>query len=205
MAMSALGVTRWWWLRHAPVPCPEGRIVGRLDVACDVSDVEDFAWLARQLPANAVLVESGLMRCRQTVGALESAGLMLPPPEVEADFAEQDFGHWQGRTWLELEKDKDPALGDFWRDAAETAPPGGESFADMTGRVAAAIERLNRLYAGRDIVAVAHAGTVRAALAHALDLDPARALRFVVQPLSLTRIDAIADGWRVDGVNLRPA
>jgi len=202
--MSMLGATRWWWLRHAPVPCPEGRIVGCLDAACDVSDVEDFASLARILPANAVLVESGLMRCRQTVGALETAGLMLPPPEVEPDFAEQDFGLWQGRTWLELEAEKDPVLPDFWRDPACTAPPGGESFAEMAHRVAAAIDRLTRLHGSRDIVAVAHAGTVRSALAHALGLEPAQALQFAVQPLSLTRLDATADGWRVDCVNYMP-
>jgi alpha-ribazole phosphatase len=178
-----------------------GRIHGRLDVACDVSDEEDFRWLARLIPANAVLVESGLMRCRQTAGALETAGLRLPPPQIEADLAEQDFGLWQGRTWPELEAAKDPALAEFWRDPAQTAPPGGESFAALAARVADAVARLSAEHAGRDILAVAHAGTIRAALAQALDLAPAAALRVVVQPLSLTRIDATADGWRVERVN----
>ena len=196
--------TRWWLVRHAPVPCPEGRIHGNLDLACDVSDVEDFEVLARRIPVNAVLVESGLVRCRQTAGALETAGLMLPPPEVEPDLAEQDFGHWQGSSWLHLETAKDPALPEFWRDPAGTAPPGGESFAEMVGRVGGALTRLNARHAGRDILAVCHAGTVRAALAVALDLPPATALRFVVRPLSLTRIDYSPDGWRVDGVNVGP-
>jgi alpha-ribazole phosphatase len=53
----------------------------------------------------------------------------------------------------------------------------------------------------RDVVLVVHAGTVRAALAIALDLAPEPALRFVIDPLSLTRIDRIADSWRVVGVN----
>jgi len=74
------GLTRWWWLRHAPVPDPEGRITGRLDLPCDTSDTAWFAALARRLPRNAVLVESGLMRCDQTIGAIEVAGLALPPP-----------------------------------------------------------------------------------------------------------------------------
>ena len=195
-------VTRWWWVRHAPVPCPHGRIHGQLDVACDLSDEEDFTWLARVIPVNSVLVESGLMRCRQTAGAIEAAGLMLPPPHVEPDLAEQNFGLWQGQSWTDLEKAKDPGLAGFWNDPAGSQPPGGESFVDQCARVAAVINRLNSEYVGRDILAVTHAGTVRAALALALGLSPSAALRFVVRPLSLTRIDATTDGWRVDGVNL---
>lgn len=199
---TSTGVTRWWWLRHAPVPCPVGRIHGRLDVTCDLSDTDDFRWLATRIPANAVLVESGLIRCRQTAGGLEAAGLLLPPPQVEPDLMEQDFGLWQGRSWLELETAKEPGLAEFWADPAATPPPGGESFAAMTVRVAAAVARLDREHAGRDILAIAHAGTVRAALALALDLSPAAALRLAVQPLSLTRIDATAGSWRVGSVNV---
>lgn len=202
--MTAGHATRWWLLRHAPVPCPHGRIHGRLDVACDTSEDESFSDLARRIPVNPVLVESGLIRCRQTAGALEAAGLLLPPPIVEPDLAEQDFGRWQGRSWRDLEVAKDPDLSAFWRDPAGTAPPGGESFAQMIERIRPVLDGLNAAHAGRDILAIVHAGTVRAALAVALGLTPAQALRFSVQPLSLTRIDAVADGWRIDMVNTPP-
>ncbi len=196
--------TRWWLLRHAPVPCPHGRINGRLDVACDTSEDEAFQGLVRVLPVNPVLVESGLLRCRQTAGALEAAGMLLPPPIVEPELVEQDFGRWQGRSWLELETAKDPDLAPFWADPAATAPPGGESFAAMIERVAGALENLTAAQAGRDILAIVHAGTVRAALATALDITPAQALRFAVHPLSLTRLDATSEGWRVEMVNVLP-
>ncbi len=202
--MTTQGTTRWWLLRHAPVPCPHGRITGRLDVACDTSEDEAFRDLARRLPVNPVLVESGLIRCRQTAGALETAGLLLPPPIVEPDLMEQDFGRWQGRSWLDLEAAKDPDLAAFWHDPAGTAPPGGESFAAMCGRVAGAMEELTAAQSGRDILAIVHAGTVRAALALALGLQPSKALRFAVQPLSLTRLDATSDGWRIEMVNAPP-
>lgn len=200
--MSGAGAaTRWWLLRHAPVPCPFGRITGRLDVACDTSEDEAFRALARRIPVNPVLVESGLIRCRQTAGALEAAGLLLPPPLVEPDLVEQDFGRWQGRSWTDLDTAKDPDLAGFWRDPANTAPPGGESFAAMMARVGGAMQEITAAQAGRDILAIVHAGTIRAALAQALDLTPAQALRFAVQPLSLTRLDATPDGWRVEAVN----
>lgn len=193
--------TRWWLLRHAPVPCPHGRIHGRLDVSCDTSDDEDFAVLAQRLPINPVLVESGLIRCRQTAGALEKAGLLLPPPVIEPDLGEQDFGRWQGRSWMELEAAKDPLLAEFWRDPATATPPGGESFTALVGRVGRVMARLSDAHRERDILAIVHAGTIRAALATALDLEPAKALRFAVQPLSLTRLDALPEGWRVEAVN----
>lgn len=200
--MSNPSMTRWWMVRHGPVPCPHGRIHGQLDVACDVSDDDDFRQLARRVPSHSLLVESGLMRCRQTAGALEAAGLVLPPPLIEPDLMEQNFGRWQGRSWTDLEAAKEPELADFWRDPALTAPPGGESFAELCLRVKAAVERLTLTHGDRDILAVVHAGTIRAALALALGLDPATALRFSIQPLSLTRLDVTAEGWRVECVNV---
>ena len=62
---------------------------------------------------------------------------------------------------------------------------------------------------GRDIIAVAHGGTIRAALALALDLDPEAALAFTIENCSITRIDRIdgpgmGHGWRVVRVNQPP-
>jgi alpha-ribazole phosphatase len=48
---------------------------------------------------------------------------------------------------------------------------------------------------------VVHSGTIRAALCIALDVDPEAALRFVIQPLSITRIDRLQEGWRIVSVN----
>jgi alpha-ribazole phosphatase len=203
--MMEIGTTRWWWVRHAPVPDPEGRITGRLDLPCDISDTECFAALANRLPRNPVLVESGLMRCGQTIGGLEAAGLALLPAMVEPGLVEQDFGRWQGRTWADLAVAKDADLALFWQNPATAAPPGGESFAAMVERVRPVIDRLCAEQAGRDIVAVAHAGTIRAALAVALDITPGAALCFVIEPLSLTRIDRLSSGWRVLGTNWLPA
>lgn len=195
-------ITRWWWLRHAPVPDPENRICGRLDPPCDLSDQDRLTALARYLPAQAVVVESGLLRCHQTLGAIEASGLTVAPSIIEPDLQEQDFGHWQGRRWAELDKAKDPLVEAFWRDPASTAPPGGESFEAVMARVRAVIAAMTRHFEGRDIIAVAHAGTIRAALAMALDLPAQAALSFVIDPLSVTRLDSIGEGWRITGVNL---
>jgi alpha-ribazole phosphatase len=91
------------------------------------------------------------------------------------------------------------AYRDFWKSPASNRPPGGESFVDQIFR---ATKGLAALPAG-DVVLVVHSGTIRAALAIALDLKPDGALRFVIDPLSLTRIDRLDAGWRVVAVNQR--
>ncbi len=200
--------TRWWWLRHAPVINQGGVIYGNSEVGCDVSDAAAFRALAARLPEGAVWLTSHLGRAVKTAAAL-AAALDGGAPErlVEPDLAEQDFGAWQGRTLAEVKNAGEAVHEKFWLAAAHHAPPGGESFAAVVERVAGAVERLTRTHAGCDIVAVAHGGTIRAALALALAVDPSAALTFHVDTLSLTRIDHIADGgqgggWRVVGVNL---
>ncbi len=185
-------MTRWWWVRHAPVPTAEGRILGCLDWDAETGDAARFARLAERLPPGAALIESGLARCRQTADALRRAGMALPPARIEPDLREQDFGHWQGLAWGEAAGPDDP----FWADPAGTAPPGGESFAAVMRRVKAALDRHEQDEG--DIIVIAHAGPIRAAVARALDLTPSAALRLVVDPLSITRVDG---GGRVLGLN----
>jgi broad specificity phosphatase PhoE len=75
--------------------------------------------------------------------------------------------------------------------------------------VSRAIHRLVEAHPGGDIIAVAHGGTIRAALVFALDLDPEAALAFTIENCSITRIDRIdgpgmGHGWRVVRVNEPP-
>ena len=206
-------VTRWWWVRHAPVVGHDGRIYGNNDVPADVSDREAFSRLAAGLPRDAVWVSSHLQRARHTLAAItEHAATAEPGAEalVESDLAEQSFGDWQGMTWEEVQAQGSAEVRHkFWIAPAATRPPGGERFVDVIARVAAVVERLTVAHAGRDIVAVTHGGTIRAALAIALDLDPGLALGFATENLSTTRIDHVSGpghggNWRVGFVNLRP-
>jgi alpha-ribazole phosphatase len=134
----------------------------------------------------------------------------VPDRLIERDFAEQHFGRWQGQPYDRIDRDLGAAAHKFWIAPAEYAPPDGESFVEVIERAGRAIERFTRAHAGRDIVSIAHGGTIRAALQVALDIQPDRALGFVIDNLSLTRIDHV-DGpgeggfWRVVAVNRPPA
>ncbi|WP_343866411.1 histidine phosphatase family protein [Caenispirillum bisanense] len=191
--------TRWWWLRHAPVEAGPGEIVGALDHPCRADALAAAPVLAAVLARRAVVVTSPLARCRATAAALG----LEPADAVEPALVEQDFGRWQGRCWNDLPTaDTDP----FWQAPSTARPPGGESFADVVARLRPAVAALAERHAGRDIIAVAHAGTIRAALVLALGLEaqPAAGLSFAVDPLSLTRIDLMEGGAAVRCVNWRP-
>ena len=203
-------VTRWWWVRHAPVTDHGGRLYGRTDVPANTGERPRFEALARALPQGAVWLTSNLLRAHQTADAIAEAGHAVPERAIEADLDEQDFGAWHGLTWDEVASERGSGLAHkYWVAPAHVTPPEGESFVDVIERASAAIARRTALHAGGDIVAVAHGGTIRAALALALDLDPEHALAFSIDNLSITRIDHV-DGparggaWRVAAVNLLP-
>jgi broad specificity phosphatase PhoE len=204
-------VTRWWWIRHAPVP-DGGRIYGQADLDCDCSDVEIFRILARELPVPAVWVTSNLVRTKQTAAAIlaaDSARFAGIEPLVVPHFAEQHLGEWQGQERKAFYAARKVGTHTLWFAPADERPPGGESFVDLVGRVAPAVHALNAAHRGKDIVAVTHGGTIRAAIGLALGLDPQGSLAFSLENCSLTRIDHLTAGggaglWRVLAVNHRP-
>lgn len=211
--------TRWWWIRHAPVINPSGRIYGQRDIPVDTSNATAFAALAARVPAGAVWLTTPLSRTQATAAAIHAAMTEPPPPpRIEPAFIEQSFGDWQGLAYEDIGaygrvRPGTKGIGveghRFWLAPAHETPPGGESFVDVMRRVAEGIERLTAEHAGQDIVVVAHGGPIRAALAHALSLDPEAALAFTIDTLSLSRLDHIqgpgrGNPWRVGPINLPP-
>jgi alpha-ribazole phosphatase len=186
------GESRLWLIRHAPVAGPRG-VIHAPDAPADTGDLARLTALRTQLPASAAMFCSPARRTKETASALGLHAVEQPA------FREQDFGAWTGRRHDDLAAELGDAYLEFWRSPAANRPPGGESFVDQLGRVAIGLAAMP---AG-DVVLVVHSGTIRAALAVALDLAPESALRFVIDPLSLTQIDRLPNAWRVVAVNRR--
>ena len=204
-----MDTTRFFLIRHALVS-PEARAVlyGSMDVAlCEQSllnEVQLYGWLAGRLPADAIWVTSTLSRTRLTAAAIFAAG--YPPAALveEGDLAEQHLGDWQGIRHEELvQRLKHPAH-PFWPHAGEEEPPGGEAFSQVVARVGPVLERYAARHPGRDVVVVAHGGSIRAAIAHAMRLTAHQALSFSIRNLGLTRLVKQGDDWQVAAVNEEP-
>jgi len=191
--------TDWIWIRHASVQGQEARYFGHLDVNAEAVHPGIAAALTRRLPAAAVWVGSPLVRARMAAMALREG----VDPIAIPDFIEQDYGLWQGRSHNDVYAANRTL---DWMNPSGIRPPEGESFADVCVRVAGAIERLSEHYAGHSIIALGHQTTVRAAIAHALGLTPATAMRVDVAPLSMSRLTRrLVNGevqWSVGGLNI---
>ena len=189
--------TRWWWVRHAPSAGPPGIIHGQDNVDADLTNHSIIEARMLMLPKDAVWLTSGLPRTVQTADALGGVNC-----RSVTGLMEQDFGDWNGKSWSALRENESQK---FWMNFATEAPPGGESFVQMMDRVSNTIAELSLEYEGRDIIAVAHAGTIRAALTMALNLFAKSALTFQLDNLSITEIENIPDGdlraWCVHGIN----
>lgn len=202
-------ITRWWWVRHAPVPNPEQRCYGQLDKPADCSNAALFEHQAALLPRDAVWYASNLSRAIDTAKTLAASGATMKKLEIEPALAEQSFGDWHGLTYEELGR----LHGEnhhFWLVPPHKRPPNGESFADLYDRTVAAVARMTEQHRGGNIVAAAHGGTIRAALGLALGLEHEQAVRFEIANVSLTCMEHLdgadpAHAWRVVCVNMMPS
>jgi alpha-ribazole phosphatase len=204
---SAVVTTRWWWVRHAPVREDNGCIYGQKDLGCDTSDRVVFEAVGKILPRNAVWYASNLKRTHQTADAIWAAGFPKPATMLrEAALAEQHLGEYQGMNRAAFLASQ--PVGSHWFGPIDQPAPGGESFMDLYNRVRGAIERITAEQAGKDIIAVAHGGTIRAAVGLALGNQPDKGLIFTIDNCSVTRLDHIASaghtGWRLPMVNQQP-
>src|ERR1700692_2088602 len=205
----AIATTRWWWVRHAPVREDNGCIYGQKDIGCDTSDRVVFEAVGKILPRNAVWYASSLKRTHQTAEAIWSAGFPKPASMPhEAAFAEQHPGEWQGLNRAAFFASRPIEVGSYWFAPIDDPAPGGESFMDLYNGVRGAVERVGAEHAGKDGIAVAHGGTIKAAIGLALGNQPEKGLAFTIDNCSVTRLDHLKSdghqGWRVPMVNQQP-
>lgn len=141
------------FLRHPPAEAVPGICYGRLDLDCAPGAGARIAALLAVLPPVSAIRASPARRCRALAEAIAGRdGLAVVTDER---LAELDFGAWEGRFWAEIPR----AESDPWAaDPERLAPPGGETFAALRARVAAALADAP---AGAAIVT--HAGVIRAA------------------------------------------
>ena len=198
--------TRFWMIRHAIVEeSARAVLYGVMDVAlCPetlVAQRSMYSALAHALPRAADWVVTPLSRTQKTAEAIFAAGYPRADWVVEPGLIEQNLGDYQGLPHADLPGRLTLPAHPFWPLAGEERPPNGESFAEVIDRVGDAMERLAAAHAGRDVVAVCHGGSIRAAVAHALDIGAEHALHLSVQNISLTRLERLERGWRVVCVN----
>ena len=161
-----------YYVRHGETDFnAEGRLQGRRDTELNAHGREQAAesgQLLRDLfardgraPSDFAYVSSPLKRARETMEILRTT-LGLDPHAYAVDdrLMEIAYGEWEGLTLPEIEARMPGMLARREQDKWDFAPPGGESYRQLTSRVGAWYAELTR-----DTVAAGHGGGVRALMA----------------------------------------
>lgn len=136
------------------------RIQGHTDIPLNDTGL----WQARQLAHAladepiAAIYTSDLARAHRTAQAVaETTGA---PLTTDTGLRERGFGHFEGRTFHEIETEL-PEQARLWRKRdPHYAPEGGESLLALRARVTEATERLAARHAGELVLLVAHGGVL---------------------------------------------
>jgi len=136
-------------------------------------------------------VSSPLERARETMEIMRGA-IGLPPHDYRTDarLAEINYGHWEGELWQELPR-RDPR-GFAAREADKWGwrPNGGESYQELSHRVADWLTGVER-----DAVVAAHGGVMRVLRGLTLGLEPAQIFALDVPQDKVLVVEAGRTRW----------
>ena len=175
----------------------ERRFQGRADQPLNEAgrgQARELAELLHGEPVSA-LYTSPLQRARETAEIL-AANFGLRPQPLDA-LLEIDVGAWEGLTIEEVRAAYPGRADEDWRSGWDE----GETYDELSRRVLPALMELGTKHEGGHVLAVTHAGPLRAAIAASMGLsyDDARPLigplencavfRFAVQDGTIERVD----------------
>lgn len=132
------------------------------------------------------IVSSPLLRCRAF--AEDLAGRHGLPLQMDDHLKEVGFGEWEGKTAAQLNEEDPQQLPRFKKDPVNARPSGAEPLQDFFKRVALGVDGLLENHPEEHILIVCHAGVIRMALAHALQIPLHNAYRIDVPSAGLTRL-----------------
>ena len=189
-------------VRHGDVDAAPGLCLGQTDAALSAGGFGAMQQLAATWTQDAprFLFSSDLRRAQQAASVF--AARFAIEPLSDARLREVNLGDWDGKPWAEVMR-TDAARYEHW--AANwiiQEAPKGESFADVIRRTGAWLSSLLASTREDDVVlAVAHAGSIRALLCHALGLPPQNAFALRIDHAHAARVRSRGGQFEVCYVN----
>lgn len=145
------------------------------------SPLSELGW--QQLATNSttltdidLVIASPLKRC--AVFAEHFARQNKLNLQVEPAFQESNFGDWDGQLYQDLHVKFPQQMHEFFIDPANNTPPNGESLAQFSRRVEAALLRVLQAHEGKRIALFIHSGVIRTIIAWCLQMDYLKAVQF---------------------------
>lgn len=154
-------------IRHTTPLVERGICYGHTDLLLAPTFPEEWKVLSGKIPVEFDAVyTSPARRCTQLAERLKA-----PHLETRPELWELNFGDWEMKRWDEISRE----AVDLWmKDILNTRVPSGESYSDLSRRVSEFWNDLQSTSFDR-IAVIAHAGSIRAIVAHAIGLAPENA------------------------------
>jgi len=173
---------------------------------------------AREIPLNAV----GLRQCQATAAALAeravaaiyatplerarmSAEIIAKPHRlevaIEAAFREMTFGAWEGMTREEVAATFPELCRLWWETPHLVEVPGGETLAQVRGRVVEGFAEVRAAHEGETAVLVTHGVVIRLLVLDALGLGADRLWSLEASPAGITELEYEGDWATIHRMN----
>jgi broad specificity phosphatase PhoE len=183
-------------LRHGE--CQGGEIFrGTTDV-----ELTDKGWQqmhassACEQPPWQQVITSPLKRC--ALFAEQLAQQHHLPWDINHDFAEINFGDWEGCLIKDVERQHGESLKKFWHSPTSNTPPNGEPMVDFSARLQHGWQTVIEDFRGQHILLVNHGGALRVLLTQILSMPLDAIVRIEVPYACLTRVKVYHTAGRDD-------
>jgi broad specificity phosphatase PhoE len=198
----ALSATTVCLVRHGSVVGAETRrFIGHLDVPLSplgIAQIDALSCRLRGVTFDGIYC-SDLERTRHSAEILAAPHHLTPirDPALR-EFA---MGEWDGLTAEQIRARDARAFEAWMADVGRFQFPGGESLPDLIARAVPAFDALVARHAGGTVAVVAHGGSNRAILCHALGLGPERLLTLGQDYAALSVLERADGRWALRRLN----
>ncbi len=146
------------------------------------------------------VVSSPMLRCRAF--AERFAARQGLPVTLEPDLREVGFGEWEGRTRVELQRERSEEYRAFYADPVHSRPAGAEPLAAFRRRVEAGFDAALQPLEAERVLMVVHAGVIRALVGWVMSVPDERLFQLECEYASRTRLHRHPTrGWRLIHAN----
>jgi broad specificity phosphatase PhoE len=187
--------TRIYLVRHGATGLTaEDRFAGSTEVPLSDEGRAQVTALAQRLRCETLdaVYASPMDRTLETARIIGVPHGLAPSPEP--DLREIDYGHWEGLTRDEVERDFSCEYDSWQEDPLTIAPAGGESGIQVLARALPVMHRIVQRHHHRSALVVSHKGTNRLLVSSLLGFD-ARGYRDRLDqsPAALTILDFVTE------------
>lgn len=143
-------------VRHTETMVPKGICYGQADVNIKEPYLDIFQEIKEQLPSDAIVYSSPLMRCKKMADFFSETIIF------DIRLKEMNFGNWELLAWNDIPLEEiNPWMDNF----VTVRVPNGESFEDLYHRVGEFYSELLQKQEDK-VVIFCHDGTIRSILSH---------------------------------------